>query len=335
MKKILVTGSSGFIGFHVSKLLLDKGNSVLGIDSMNNYYDVNLKIKRNELLQKNKNFEFNKLNMTDFNKLNESIKIFEPDYIIHLAAQAGVRHSIEHPEDYVESNLVSTFNLLEISKNLQLEHLMIASTSSAYGASKNMPFLENDPSNEPLTFYAATKKACESISHSYSYLFSLPITCFRFFTVYGPYGRPDMALFKFVKAITSDREIDVYNNGDMVRDFTYVDDLSNAISLLLEKTPVVNKKINANDSISSVAPWRLINIGNSDPIKLIDFVREIENCLNKKAKINFMPIQIGDVKETFANTQLLQDLTSYKPMTDYKKGIKKFVDWYQEHYKDK
>ena len=210
---------------------------------------------------------------------------------------------------------------------------MIASTSSAYGASKNMPFKESDPSNEPLTFYASTKRACESMSHSYANLFDIPVTCFRFFTVYGPWGRPDMALFKFVKAITQDKEFDVYNEGQMIRDFTYVEDLVHAIFLLLDKIPEIDKKVSKADSVSSVAPWRLINIGNADPVVLIDFVKYIEETLDKKAKINFMPLQMGDVVQTYANNQLLKDLTNYKPETGYKEGIEQFVNWYLSHYK--
>ena len=243
-----------------------------------------------------------------------------------------MRHSISNPEDYVDSNLIATFNILEILREIKVKHLLIASTSSAYGASKEMPFRESNSSNEPLTFYASTKRACELMSHSYSNIFNIPTTCFRFFTVYGPWGRPDMALFKFVKAITNHEKIDVYNNGEMIRDFTYVEDLVNAIMLLMDKVPESGQKLCDADSVSSVAPWRMVNIGNADPVKLIDFVNEIEIALNMKAEINFMPLQMGDVVETFANNELLKDLTSYAPQTNYKEGIKKFVDWYKSYY---
>jgi UDP-glucuronate 4-epimerase len=332
MEKILVTGSSGFIGFHLTKLLLNKGFKVMGVDSLNAYYDVNLKKDRNKQLLNYKNYEFCKLNLCLKDKTHQVVKSFNPDIVVHLAAQAGVRHSIDHPQDYVDSNLIATCNLLEILRYTEVQHTLIASTSSAYGASKDMPFKEKNPSNEPLTFYASTKRACELISHSYSNIFNMPITCFRFFTVYGPWGRPDMALFKFVKAILSDETIDVYNDGKMIRDFTYVEDLVRAIFLLLDKNPQPNEKLSSYDSISSVAPWRLVNIGNSDPVKLIDFVNEIENALGKKALINYMPLQIGDVIETYANTDLLNDITKYQPKTNYKEGIKQFVDWYRSYY---
>ncbi len=333
MKKILITGSSGFIGFHLSKVLLDKGFIVKGIDSMNAYYDVSLKEERNKILLGYSNFSFEHMNLSNINKTKEIIKNFNPDYLVHLAAQAGVRHSVTNPEDYVESNLIATFNILEALRETKVDHLLIASTSSAYGASKNMPFKESDPSNEPLTFYASTKRACESMSHSYSNLFDIPVTCFRFFTVYGPWGRPDMALFKFVKAITQDKEFDVYNEGQMIRDFTYVEDLVHAIFLLLDKIPETDKKVSKADSVSSVAPWRLINIGNADPVVLIDFVKYIEETLDKKAKINFMPLQMGDVVQTYANNQLLKDLANYKPETGYKEGIEQFINWYLSYYK--
>ena len=332
MKKVVVTGSAGFIGFHLSSLLLKNNCEVLGLDSINSYYDVRLKEERNKQLEMNKNFQFLKLNLCNKNESSKVINDFEPDYVIHLAAQAGVRHSISNPEDYVDSNLIATFNILEILREIKVKHLLIASTSSAYGASKEMPFRESNSSNEPLTFYASTKRACELMSHSYSNIFNIPTTCFRFFTVYGPWGRPDMALFKFVKAITNHEKIDVYNNGEMIRDFTYVEDLVNAIMLLMDKVPESGQKLCDADSVSSVAPWRMVNIGNADPVKLIDFVHEIEIALNMKAEINFMPLQMGDVVETFANNELLKDLTSYAPQTNYKEGIKKFVDWYKSYY---
>tara|TARA_B100000927_G_scaffold279041_1_gene262290 strand:- start:2700 stop:3707 length:1008 start_codon:yes stop_codon:yes gene_type:complete len=333
--KILVTGSSGFIGFHLSQLLLNDGHEVFGYDGMTNYYDVNLKKKRLSILEKNQNFIFTEGMLEDQKKIEIFANKHQPEIIIHLAAQAGVRYSLENPRAYLETNINGTFNVMEIAKNLKVKHLLMASTSSVYGGNTDVPFMENSKADTQLTIYAATKKANESMAHSYSYLWSLPITMFRFFTVYGPWGRPDMALFKFVSAILNNQPIDIYNNGKMDRDFTYVDDLVNGIKLLINIIPNndLKEKFNNGDSQSPVAPYRIVNVGNSERINLLDFIEAIENILGKKAIRNYMPMQMGDVKSTWANTNLLKKLTGYHPETNYKIGVKKFIEWYREYYK--
>tara|TARA_B100000212_G_C27353995_1_gene524958 strand:- start:290 stop:1300 length:1011 start_codon:yes stop_codon:yes gene_type:complete len=332
-KIILVTGSAGFIGFHLSELLLKSGNNVIGLDALTDYYDINLKIQRLKILQNYENFVDVRENLTNYQSLKIIFKKYKPNYVIHLAAQAGVRYSIDHPRSYLNSNIVGTFNILELIRIHKINHTLIASTSSVYGSNTEMPFLENQKTETQISFYAATKKSCEVISHSYSHIYNLPITNFRFFTVYGPWGRPDMALFKFVKAIKEDKPIDVFNNGEMQRDFTYISDLVRAIFLLLDCPPQINKKVNEEDSLSPVAPWRVINIGNSDVQNLSDFIIEIEKYLGKKAIKNYLPMQKGDVKKTFADCSLLYDLTGFKPQTNIKEGIKNFCDWYESYYK--
>lgn len=333
--KILITGSSGFIGFHLSKLLLNDGHEVFGYDGMTNYYDVNLKKKRLSILEKNQNFIFKEGMLEDQKKIEIFSNKYQPEIIIHLAAQAGVRYSLENPRAYIETNINGTFNVMEIAKNLKVKHLLMASTSSVYGGNTDVPFMENSKADTQLTIYAATKKANESMAHSYSYLWGLPTTMFRFFTVYGPWGRPDMALFKFVSAIYNNQPIDIYNNGKMDRDFTYVDDLVNGIKLLINIIPNndLKEKFNNGDSQSPVAPYRIVNVGNSERINLLDFIEAIENILGKKAIRNYMPMQMGDVKSTWANTNLLKKLTGYRPETNYKIGVKKFIEWYREYYK--
>ena len=333
--KILITGCSGFIGFHLSKLLLNDGHKVFGYDGMTDYYDVNLKIKRLSILEKDQNFIFAKGMLEDQKKIDSFANKHQPEVIIHLAAQAGVRYSLENPRAYIETNINGTFNVMDIAKNLRVKHLLMASTSSVYGGNTDAPFLENSKADTQLTIYAATKKANESMAHSYSYLWGLPITIFRFFTVYGPWGRPDMALFKFVSAIYNDQPIDIYNNGKMDRDFTYVDDLVYGIKLLINTIPNINQKNNFDegDSHSKIAPYRIVNVGNSERINLLDFIDAIENILDKKAKRNYMPMQMGDVKSTWANTNLLKKLTGYCPKTNYKDGVQLFVDWYKKYYK--
>jgi UDP-glucuronate 4-epimerase len=330
--KVLITGTAGFIGFHLAKLLLKDGFKVYGYDSINDYYDVNLKHARQNILLKDKNFSTTKGLLEDNDKLNEVADKFQPDVIIHLAAQAGVRYSLENPRAYINSNIIGTFNVMEIARKHKVKHLLMSSSSSVYGANASMPFTENDKVDTQLTIYAATKKSNESMAHSYAHLWKIPTTMFRFFTVYGPWGRPDMAYFKFVSSILNNNPIDVYNNGEMYRDFTYVDDLVNGIKLLVDCIPN-NKKISENDSLSTVAPFRVVNIGNSDKIKLIDFIDAIEESLNKKAIRNYMPMQKGDVTETWADATLLQKLTNYKPKTNYKDGINNFVKWYRKYYK--
>ena len=330
--KVFITGTAGFIGFHLAKLLLDNNHIVHGYDGITEYYDINLKNKRHEILE----------NFSDFSKtigmlennilLMESAKSFEPDVIIHLAAQAGVRYSLENPRAYIDSNIIGTFNVMECARELNVKHLLMASTSSVYGANTNMPFTESDKVETPLTIYAATKKANESMSHSYSHLWKIPTTMFRFFTVYGPWGRPDMALFKFTKGIIERTPIDIYNNGDMYRDFTYVEDLVNGIYKLINSVPGGSKTRVEEDSLSPVAPFRVVNIGNSEKIRLLDFIDAIEDELQLKAIRNYMPMQEGDVPATWADASLLNKLTGYKPQTSYKEGVKNFVNWYKDYH---
>lgn len=333
MKKILLTGSAGFIGFHLAKLLLEKGFNVLGYDGFTDYYDVKLKQARNNILTDYKNFTSINGMLEDVEKINEIANQFRPEIIIHLAAQAGVRYSLENPRSYINTNIIGTFNVMEIAKSCQVEHFLMASTSSVYGSNIKLPFVENEKADTPLTIYAASKKSNEVMAHSYSYLWKIPTTIFRFFTVYGPWGRPDMALFKFVKSILNERPIDIYNKGEMFRDFTYVDDLVEAIRLLVDKAPNSAQVSIEKDNLSNVAPFRIINIGNSSKVKLINFIEEIEKNLGKKAIKNFLPMQKGDVMATWSDISLLTNLTNYTPQVDYKEGVKRFIEWYLGHYK--
>ena len=334
MKKIFITGSSGFIGFHLSKLLLDKGCSVHGYDSMNDYYDIKLKKSRLLILKKYKNFSFIKNKLENRKILEKSISKYKPSCIIHLAAQAGVRYSIDKPLVYLSSNINGTYNVIEFAKKIGVNHLIIASSSSVYGSNKKIPFKEIDKSDTQLSIYAATKKSTESIAHAYSNIWKIPTTMLRFFTVYGPWGRPDMALFKFTKGIISKKRIDIYNNGKMFRDFTYIDDIVNGINLLINKPPNRNQ-LNKykNDSLSNVAPFRILNIGNTKKVYLLDFIKALENELGKKAIKNLMPLQRGDVKITLSDCSLLKKITGYNPKTNYRVGIKKFLEWYRKYYK--
>jgi len=331
--KIFITGASGFIGFHVSKKLLDKGHIVHGYDSMNNYYDVSLKKNRLKILKKYNNFYFKKANLEDERKLRYCILKFKPNIVIHLAAQAGVRYSNENPSAYLNSNILGTFNILEIVKKIKIKHLLIGSSSSVYGANKKFPFREIDKTDHQVSFYAATKKSIESLSHSYSNLWKLPITMLRFFTVYGPYGRPDMAYFSFTKKILTGKKIEIYNKGKMYRDYTYVDDIVDGIYKLLYKAPVLkSKKKFKNDSLSPVAPFRILNIGNTKKIYLLDFINTLEKELNKRIKKKYLPMQKGDVHSTLSDSSLLKRITGYNPKTNYKTGIKKFINWYTGYY---
>ncbi len=331
--KIFITGSSGFIGFHLCKKLLDKGHNVCGYDSMNTYYDIRLKKARYEILKKYKNFSFSKGKVENQKILNKLILKFKPRVIIHLAAQAGVRYSIENPKVYLDSNIVGTFNVIEAAKKIKVKHLLIASSSSVYGSNKNLPFKEIDKTETQLSIYAATKKSTESIAHSYSHIWKVPTTVLRFFTVYGPWGRPDMALFKFTKGILNKKKIDIYNQGKMYRDFTYIDDIVDGVCLLINKAPNLNRvKKFTNDSLSSVAPFRILNIGNTQKIYLLDFINALEKEIGLKALRNYKPMQKGDVLMTLSDTSLLKKLTGYKPKTNYKVGIKKFLDWYLKYY---
>jgi UDP-glucuronate 4-epimerase len=334
MRKVFITGTAGFIGFHLAELLLAEGFRVHGYDGMTDYYDVRLKQRRHQMLMQNPGFSMTEGLLEDVDLVNKTTDDFAPDIIVHLAAQAGVRYSLENPRAYIESNVVGTFNIMEAAKRLEVEHLLMASTSSVYGANEEMPFIETEKADTPLTIYAATKKANEAMGHSYAHLYDLPTTMFRFFTVYGPYGRPDLALFKFVDAILDGRPIDIYNHGDMYRDFTYVKDLVRGIRLLIDTPPVrpADKVVPEGDSLSPVAPFRVVNIGNSDKVRLLDFVDAIEAELGMTAIRNYMPMQAGDVPATWANADLLQTLTGYKPQTDIKDGIRDFVAWFRDYY---
>jgi UDP-glucuronate 4-epimerase len=334
-KKFFITGSAGFIGFSLAKALLDAGQHVHGYDCISDYYDVNLKNSRNKILESYNNFSFTKNMLENQEVLNEVITTFKPEIIIHLGAQAGVRYSIEKPRVYLSSNIVGTFNIIELANKVKVNHLIIASSSSVYGANANVPFRETDKTQTQLSVYAATKKSTESIAHSYSNIWKLPITMLRFFTVYGPWGRPDMALFKFTKSIIKGEPIDIYNRGEMYRDFTYIDDIVKGIIALTSVSPKNEKNIDKNDSLSPVAPFRIVNIGNSNQVKLLDFIEVLEEYIGKKAIRNYMPMQEGDVPATLANTDLLKKLTGYAPKTDIKVGVKKFVDWYISYYKIK
>ena len=331
--RFLVTGTAGFIGFHFAKLMLDMGHIVHGYDGITDYYDIALKKKRHEILDQYGNFSFTIGMLEDNKSIESAFDKFCPDVVIHLAAQAGVRYSLDNPRAYIDSNIVGTFNVMESSRRLKVKHLLMASTSSVYGANDTMPFNENQKADAQLTIYAATKKATESMGHTYAYLHNMPITMFRFFTVYGPWGRPDMALFKFTKGILEDIPIDIYNNGDMYRDFTYVDDLVKGISLLTKAVPGSDKYVVEGDSLSSAGPFRVVNIGNSDKVRLLDFIEAIEDSLGKKAIRRNLPMQIGDVPATWSDSSILQRLTGYRPSTNYRQGVEQFVKWYRNFYK--
>ena len=335
-KVALVTGAAGFIGYHISQCLLKEGWRVIGVDCLSDYYDVELKKDREKMLFENPAYRSVHERVEAPNVLMRLFSEENPDIVIHLAAQAGVRYSIDNPRSYLEGNIVGTFELLEAARAYPPSHMLLASTSSVYGPNKKMPYKETDKTDYQMSFYAATKKSTESIAHSYSHLFNIPITIFRFFTVYGPWGRPDMALFKFTKATLNNEPIDIYNYGNMSRDFTYIDDLVNGVRLLLNEQPdgtFTNEK--SSDEVlnsSPVAPFRIVNIGNSKPENLLEFVQAIENAIGIKAKKNLMPMQAGDVPATWADTTNLELLTGYRPMTNLSVGVKNFVQWYREYY---
>ena len=334
-KSILVTGAAGFIGFHLSKQLLSQGYNVVGIDNINDYYDVQLKKDRLKILKENQ--AFNNHVITLENK-EEVLKVFKsnPPFhcVVNLAAQAGVRYSIENPNAYVESNVIGFLNVLEGCRYSNARHLIYASSSSVYGANTRLPFSVHDNVDHPLSLYAATKKSNELMAHTYSSLYQLPTTGLRFFTVYGPYGRPDMALFLFTKAIIEGNPIKVFNNGEMKRDFTYVSDIVEGISRLVDKVPTPNQSWSGNnpDTSSSFAPYRLYNIGNNSPVDLMDFIYSIEEKLGKKAVMEMLPLQDGDVPETYANVENLVEDIGFKPDTSIKEGISNFIDWYLDYY---
>jgi UDP-glucuronate 4-epimerase len=333
--RILITGSAGFIGFHLARRLLERGDEVVGIDGLTPYYDLTLKRARHAQLETFPKFQAHEFFLEDMEKL-EAVYAQGFDAVYHFAAQAGVRYSLENPRAYVEANLVGTFNLLEVMRHAPPRHALLASTSSVYGANESMPFRETDRADHPLTLYAATKKATEEMSHSYSHLFGIPVTMLRFFTVYGPWGRPDMALFKFVSAILADQPIDIYNHGKMQRDFTYVGDLAEAMIRLLPAVPSAPSartgKTTANDSLSPQARWRVVNIGAGSPVLLEDFVNAVEVACGRSARRNYMEMQKGDVPVTYANTDLLDQLTGYRPSTPLKEGVGAFVEWYKSYY---
>jgi UDP-glucuronate 4-epimerase len=334
-KRIFITGTAGFIGFHLAKLLLDQGHVVHGYDGLTDYYDVNLKRRRHAMLNQYGHFSADEAMLEEAETLTKAITAFQPNAIVHLAAQAGVRYSIENPKAYLDANIIGTYNVMEAARALGVGHLLMASTSSVYGSNEEMPFQETERVATPLTFYAATKLANEAMGHSYAHIYNLPVTMFRFFTVYGPWGRPDMALFKFTKGIIEGTPIDIYNNGDMWRDFTYIDDLVRGIASLIDAAPIrpeTRDAIPAGDSLSPAAPFRVVNVGNSDKVRLMDFVDAIEAEIGKTAVRNYMPMQQGDVPATWANASLLQSLTGYKPQTPFQEGVGKFVAWYREYY---
>jgi|TARA_B110001452_G_scaffold72442_1_gene58604 UDP-glucuronate 4-epimerase len=326
--KILITGAAGFIGMHSSLKFLNSKFTILGIDNLNNYYDRNLKLKRLKLLKKNKRFKFKKIDISNFKDLSTAFKEFKPDFVLHLAAQAGVRHSIIHPEDYTKSNLVGFANILECSKNCKIKHLIFASSSSVYGDSAQYPLSEEQKLNSPISYYAATKLSNELMAHSYSYIHRLPSTGLRFFTVYGPWGRPDMALFLFTDAIKNNKKIKLFNSGNMVRDFTYVDDIVDSIFKLIKKIP---KKIDTKKKKQS--PFRVLNIGSNNPINIKKYIKYIEYYLNKKAKKINYPMQKGDVKYTHADLKKLKETIKLKKTgTKLQTGIHNFIKWYNKYY---
>lgn len=332
--RFLITGTAGFIGFHLAKRLLDAGHFVTGFDGMTQYYDVRLKEARHALLERSNGFRAVIGQLEDTAALKQAAELAEPEVIIHLAAQAGVRYSLENPKAYVDANLTGSWNVLELAKACEVKHLMLASTSSVYGANDKVPFAEADKTDEPLTLYAATKKAMEAMAHSYAHLWKIPTTAFRFFTVYGPWGRPDMALFKFVEAIETGAPIDVYGQGNMRRDFTYVGDLVEAIVRLVPVAPSEDNRVVAagvTDTLSKQGPFRIVNIGGGQPVGLLDFIAAIETALGKPAIRNLLPMQKGDVPQTYAAPDLLKALTGYVPDTDVPKGVERFVDWYRTY----
>ncbi|MFC2152008.1 NAD-dependent epimerase [Bacteroidota bacterium] len=346
MQKVLITGTAGFIGFHLANALLKNDYDVVGLDNINDYYDTDLKFARlnesgiikesieyNKLLQSNKfpNYKFIKLNLEDQDNINHLFKEEKFDLVVNLAAQAGVRYSLENPHAYINSNILGFTNILEACRHNYVQHLVYASSSSVYGLNSKMPFSTGDNVDHPISLYAASKKSNELMAHTYSYLYNIPTTGLRFFTVYGPWGRPDMALFLFTKAILEGKPIDVFNYGNMQRDFTYIDDIVNGIIKVMENPPKNKEEID-NPSVS-ISPYKIYNIGNNTPVPLNDFIKTIEKSLNKKAKMNLMPIQPGDVEKTWADvTELIVNL-GYKPATDINYGINEFIKWYKSFYK--
>ncbi len=333
--KVLVTGAAGFIGMHVSQILLARGDSVYGIDNLNDYYDPQLKRDRLARLTPNKSFVFEKLDVADRQAMQRLFAAERFERVVHLAAQAGVRYSLVNPHAYIDSNIVGFTNILEGCRHNRVQHLAYASSSSVYGGNTNMPFSEHHNIDHPVSLYAATKKANELMAHTYSHLFGLPTTGLRFFTVYGPWGRPDMALFLFTKAILEGRTIDVFNHGDMVRDFTYIDDIAQGVVRVLDRVASADPAYDAArpDPARSNVAYRVFNIGNSDPVKLMSFIEAIEHATGKVAAKNFLPLQDGDVPATFADVSELTQWTGFKPGTPIREGVGRFVAWYREYFK--
>ena len=332
--KTLVTGSAGFIGSMLSLKLLDRGDEVVGIDNHNDYYDPKIKEARLEKLKKYPNYKHFKIDLSDQKNLEDVFKVYKPQKVVNLAAQAGVRYSMENPLAYINSNIVGFAHILENCRHHKISHLVYASTSSVYGANTKMPFSEQDSANHPLSLYAASKKSNELMAHAYSYLYQLPTTGLRFFTVYGPWGRPDMALFKFTRAILEEKPIDVFNYGNHTRDFTYIDDIVDGVIKTLESQATVNNDWISDmpDPASSKAPWRIYNIGNNKPVKLMSYIEALEKGLGKKAKINFLPLQPGDVPDTYANVNVLKEKFNFKPSTSVIDGVSNFIKWYKDYY---
>ncbi len=333
--KVLLTGSAGFIGMTTALKLLARGDEVVGIDNLNDYYDVTLKESRLNRLLPHANFRFIKLDVADREGMATLFATEKFDRVIHLAAQAGVRYSLQNPHAYIESNIVGFTNILEGCRHSKVQHLVYASSSSVYGGNTKMPFSEHDSVDHPVSLYAASKKANELMAHTYSHLFGMPTTGLRFFTVYGPWGRPDMALFLFTKAILAGKPIDVFNHGDMMRDFTFVDDIVEGVVRVLDRVPQANPAYDAvaADPATSSAPYRVFNIGNNNPVRLLDFIGCIEDALGKKAEKRLLPLQDGDVPATYANTDALNDWVGFVPGTSVKDGINRFVAWYRDYYK--
>ncbi len=330
--RFLITGTAGFIGFHLARRLLADGHIVIGYDAMTDYYDLRLKRARVAELTKSNGFTAIEARLEDMEALDRAADLAAPDVVIHLAGQAGVRYSIENPRAYVESNLVGSFNLLEMVKRVRPRHTLLASTSSVYGGNEHMPFGETDRADWPITLYAATKKSMETMAHAHAHLFDLPTTCFRFFTVYGPWGRPDMALFKFVDAVLTGRPIEIYGQGAMRRDFTYIDDLIEAVVRLVDVVPTKGDPVAADgvvDTLSPVAPWRVVNIAGGRPIGLMDFIEAIEAAVGRPAEKILLPMQPGDVRETYADHRLLEALTGFRPSIAVREGVADFVEWYR------
>lgn len=332
--KILVTGAAGFIGFHTSQLLLERGDEVVGLDNLNDYYDVSLKQARLDILTRQPKFRFVKLDLADRSGMAALFAREKFQRVINLAAQAGVRYSIQNPLAYIDSNVVGFANILEGCRHNGVEHLVYASTSSVYGANTNMPFSVHQNVDHPLSFYAATKKANELMAHTYAHLYNLPVTGLRFFTVYGPWGRPDMALFLFTRSILEGKPIDVFNYGNHRRDFTYVEDIAQGVVRATDRVATANADWNSDDPDpgTSKAPYRLYNIGNNQPVELMRYIEVLEQCLGKKAQKNLLPLQQGDVPDTFADVDDLVRDVGYKPATSVEEGVRKFVDWYLQHY---